>query len=243
MKSAQRQHSTHSSDMSDVNIPTSRIKQAKSRNDELSFRMREAMDGRTLGWLSRETGIPVSTLSEYSGKGKVPPADKGLLIAHALGVSLEHLVFGEAKTKSATILDASQSDWLFLPLYDLFKFSAEGKPEPKETVPLRRDQVYQAVRTTTGLWLTEMPNDFLPDVARSGDILICQDVSDEPLGEGRVYVFRQDGAPFLRRVQLGLDGLVLTAIAGVEPIRVSSIDLHTLIPIGRVLGSLSLRSV
>lgn len=202
------------------------------------------MGGRTLGWLSKETGIPVSTLSEYSGNGKVPPADKGLLIAHALGVSLEHLVFGEDKSNATTIADASQSDWLFLPLFDLFKFSTDGKPEPNETVPLRRDQVYQAVRTTTGLWLTEMPNDFLPDVARSGDVLICQDVSDEPLGEGRVYVFRQDGAPFLRRVQLGLDGLVLTATAGgVEPIRVSSIDLHTLVPIGRVLGSLSLRSV
>ena len=54
-------------------------------------RLREELGGRDFAWLSRETGISTSTLSDY-GRGKLPRVDKAMQIAKALGVSVESLM-------------------------------------------------------------------------------------------------------------------------------------------------------
>lgn len=58
---------------------------------DFGVRLKEVLGDRDMAWLSRETGIPTSTLSDY-GKGKLPRVDKALQIAQALGLSVDSLL-------------------------------------------------------------------------------------------------------------------------------------------------------
>ncbi|MDR0598456.1 MAG: helix-turn-helix domain-containing protein [Treponema sp.] len=51
------------------------------------------------------TGIPKQTLDKYLlSNGSMPPADKAVVIAQALGVSVEYLVLGETAAEAAPAL-------------------------------------------------------------------------------------------------------------------------------------------
>jgi len=55
--------------------------------------------------LAHKTGIPKQTIDKYLlSSGSIPPADKAVAIAHALGVSVEYLVTGR-KTSNGKIHD------------------------------------------------------------------------------------------------------------------------------------------
>jgi len=45
-------------------------------------------------WLYQKTRIPKGTFSSWKNRGVVPRADEALLIAEALGVSMEYLLTG-----------------------------------------------------------------------------------------------------------------------------------------------------
>lgn len=45
-------------------------------------------------WLLKQTGIKPSTWNSWEKFGRIPPADRALMIADALGVSLEFLIDG-----------------------------------------------------------------------------------------------------------------------------------------------------
>jgi transcriptional regulator with XRE-family HTH domain len=49
---------------------------------------------RKRAWLLKQTGIKPSTWNSWEKFGRIPPADRALMIADALGVSLEFLVDG-----------------------------------------------------------------------------------------------------------------------------------------------------
>jgi transcriptional regulator with XRE-family HTH domain len=49
---------------------------------------------RKRSWLLEQTGIRPSTWSSWEKYGRMPPADRALAVADALGVSLEYLVAG-----------------------------------------------------------------------------------------------------------------------------------------------------
>lgn len=57
--------------------------------------MKRLLGGRTFKWLSDETGISQSVLSDYM-KGKTPGSDKALAIAKALDADLAWLIGGNA---------------------------------------------------------------------------------------------------------------------------------------------------
>jgi transcriptional regulator with XRE-family HTH domain len=50
---------------------------------------------RKRSWLLSQTGIKPSTWSSWEKYGRIPPADRALAIAEALGVSLEYLITGK----------------------------------------------------------------------------------------------------------------------------------------------------
>ena len=53
--------------------------------------------------LAGATGIPKQTIDKYLlSNGTMPPADKAVAIAQALGVTVEYLVIGRKKTDSET---------------------------------------------------------------------------------------------------------------------------------------------
>jgi phage repressor protein C with HTH and peptisase S24 domain len=74
------------------NDPLKRSQAAKV--DSFMDRVREALGGKPVKWLSDATGISTSMLSDY-GKGKTPGADKAALVARALGVTIDWLLTGE----------------------------------------------------------------------------------------------------------------------------------------------------
>lgn len=67
--------------------------QADKSADVFGRNMKDALIalGKDAAWLSRETGISTSTLSDYS-RGKLPRADKAADIAATLGVTVERLL-------------------------------------------------------------------------------------------------------------------------------------------------------
>jgi transcriptional regulator with XRE-family HTH domain len=68
-------------------------------------------------WLLGETNINPSTWSSWEKNGRVPPADRALAIADALGVSLEFLLTGRE-----TAFDMRQSNPLVVQIFNQLKF-------------------------------------------------------------------------------------------------------------------------
>lgn len=68
------------------------------------IRMRDTRTrlGMSLGDLEGATGISASVLSRYERGEMAPPVDRGLLVARALGVSLESLVGDQHERNAAT---------------------------------------------------------------------------------------------------------------------------------------------
>jgi transcriptional regulator with XRE-family HTH domain len=71
---------------------------------------------RKRSWLLTQTGIKPSTWSSWETHGRVPPADRALLIADALGVSLEFLLTGRE-----TAFDMRQSNPLVVQIFNQLK--------------------------------------------------------------------------------------------------------------------------
>ena len=72
---------------------------------------------RKRSWLLSQTGIKASTWSSWETHGRVPPADRALAIADALGLSLEFLLSGRE-----TAFDMRQSNPLVLQIFNQLKF-------------------------------------------------------------------------------------------------------------------------
>ncbi len=71
---------------------------------------------RKRSWLLSQTGIKPSTWSSWETHGRVPPADRALAVADALGLSLEFLLAGRE-----TAFDMRQSSPLVLQIFNQLK--------------------------------------------------------------------------------------------------------------------------
>ena len=72
---------------------------------------------RKRSWLLAQTGIKPSTWSSWETHGRVPPADRALAIADALGLSLEFLLSGRE-----TAFDMRQSNPKVLQIFNHLNF-------------------------------------------------------------------------------------------------------------------------
>jgi transcriptional regulator with XRE-family HTH domain len=75
---------------------------------------------RKRAWLLTQTGIKPSTWSSWEKHERVPPADRALSVADALGVSLEFLLTGRE-----TAFDMRQSNPLVVQIFNQLKFLDE----------------------------------------------------------------------------------------------------------------------
>lgn len=183
-------------------ISTSFRSQSANASD-FSARLRTLLAGRELSWLSRQTGISLSTLSDYT-RGVIPRADKAVSIAAALGSSVEELIAGAGLAMRPRDSDPGMR---LLPLYS-FQELATGRPKVAQrgfNVPL----VWLQRPACTGCdpWCVSL-TDGLPDIAEQGDILLCCD-AELPLVDNRNYLFMLGGRQLIRRVSLHPDGMLL----------------------------------
>lgn len=196
---------------SSTKADTKRSSGDRQRVDAVAFgeRLRAAMDKKSLtnSELASKSGVSRQLISEYANGLKVAGADNLFSLADALEVYPRWLIRGEGEMAPPANSDDSM---VALPRYDVFQFNEYGKGEPVETVRLPAAWLQASVKTTRGLWLTEMPSDALPEVAKAGETVICRD-PDQPLQERRVYIALLDNRPIVRRVTFRPEGVFLRA--------------------------------
>jgi hypothetical protein len=117
-------------------------------------------------------------------------------MADALGVGARWLVTGE-KDQAPALGD----EWVMLPYYDPYTLKPDGKPDPLYGIPVRRDWLLSATRTSGGWWLTEMPADLRSSGARFGDVIVCQDPPGR-ITDGGLYLFQLGEGLAVRRAVL-----------------------------------------
>ena len=157
-------------------IPKNRKRQPLSTQDPVGSRLIGLLESRDFGWLSRETGIPVSTLSDYVQRG-ISKTANAVKIASALGVTVDHLVtgVGAAGEVVVAVAAAGTAEWEQVPLFDLQSSATAGKGRPLPPVPLRKDWLNRAIGETEGIWLTNLPSDYAAADLREGDVIFCKD--------------------------------------------------------------------
>lgn len=252
---------------SDNSTGQAQKREASGSVTEFGARLAEALGSTPVAEAARTLGLSRTTLDGYL-KGHMPAADRALSLADALGVSPRWLISGQGERSQVTtfdrlkagiakyrdaisagghLMDASAADWVMLPRFDLFSWNDDGKVDIIEMVPFRRDWLSRYLFTSSGLWLTTMPSDAMPSIAREGDLIICKQIEHQ-LVDGRTYIFRLGGSPIIRRVAIRPEGYVLSTGDGsaeqlVVPRDADPGDVDLPHAVGRVLAAVAVRPV
>ena len=171
--------------------------------DDFSSRLREAMHDLPPATLARRCGFRPQLIDKYL-KGTMPGADKAVRLAQELDVPLEWLVTGRVRDPSHSLIAADQADWVFIPHLRLAEFTETAKPEPAETVPIRRDWLNRNIYTSTNLFITELPAHQIEGIGFEGDPVLCRDAAHH--NEEGVYLYLWDGLPVIRRFEIPAPG-------------------------------------
>lgn len=169
--------------------------QAALSDYTFGMRMKSLLGEHDMAWLSRETGIATSTLSDI-GRGKTPRADKAVAIARALDSSVEFLMHGAvlAPQPGFAPVEVNNADWVVISRHDLRQIDDHGKGEPLDPTPFRKDWLNATLGISYGLWLAAMLADYAPSGLAEGDLVFCQDIQPVDLIDGHLCFFRINGA-------------------------------------------------
>jgi transcriptional regulator with XRE-family HTH domain len=204
-------------------------------DDGFGGRLRASLKGKTASAIAKAVGVAPSTLHKYQ-QGAMPAADTAMRLARALGVEVNWLIEGEGPPSRAEALE--DQGVVLLPVHDPHAFTEYGMGKPIEEIAVPRQLIGNA-RTTTGLWLTEMPTDALPSVAAEGQLILCRP-PEQPLQDRKVYVLLLGGRTIVRRVFVRPEGLLLKGDDEADSITIRPDDIETIMPVGRVLGPIGL---
>lgn len=191
------------------------------------------MGGLPAATVARNAGLRPQMIDKYL-KGTMPGADKAIRLAHALDVPVEWLITGETPASRAGLIAADEADWVIVPHYRLGDFTETGKPEPIETVPLRKDWLNRNARASSNLWLTELPATLIEGIGEEGDTILCRDCQVKE-GEGS-YLYLWDGLPIVRRFEAPKLGL-----GEAQPHGWEAEDPPGMRIVARILGTIKLR--
>lgn len=231
---------------SNRNIRSSLISSDESGQAHSPFvaRLREALGERSVAWLAKESGVTDASVRKYLN-GSQPTIIPAVQLSSALGVTLDWLLAGiepksieEAQRRKAQerkigrdLFDVAEADWVFIPHYTFESAFDSFAPLIRETYPVRKDWLNQALGTSKGLWMTDMPGDDLPEVAKAGETVICRNSVD--LTVGKAFILGVDGHLVVRRLALH-DGQI--AFSSDRP-DVSTISLSDdYVPVGQILA-------
>jgi len=180
-------------------IPKNRRRQPHSTQNPVGLRLIGLLGSRDFGWLARETGIPVSTLSDYVQRG-ISKTDNAVRIAEALGVTIDHLVTGRMEgAPLAPMAAADRTEWEQVPFFEVQAVATAGKGQPLYRHPFRRDWLGRVLGQVDELWLTGLPSDYAAADLREGDMVFCRDATVKDLVAHALYVWRTDGSLFVAR--------------------------------------------
>ena len=216
--------------------PVSRKSASGKTRSALGLRIEALLGGQSQAWLARQAGISTGTLSEIM-KGQMPGADKAIKLAQALDVTVEYLFSGENGSGANPLMAADQADWVMVPRYRLSEFTETGKPEPIETIPIRKDWLNQTARVASNLWLTDLPSN-VEAIGEEGDPILCRDAETHYQEGWYLYFF--EGMPIVRRVA----GPDFSQLGEAQRPWDSQIEHNAgLRLVARILGTFKLRSI
>lgn len=199
-------------------------------------RIQAMLGDRSQAWLAREVGISTTGLGEIMRKA-MPAADTAIKIAQALDVTTEFLFTGENNSGANPLVAVDQADWVMVPRFRLADFTETGKPEPIETIPIRKDWLNQTARVASNLWLTDLPST-IEGIGEEGDPILCRDAETHYQEGWYLYFF--EGMPIVRKVA----GPVFGQLGDVQRPWDYQIDESAgLRLVARILGTFKLRSI
>lgn len=183
-------------------IPKNKRRQPHSTQNPVGLRLIGLLGNRDFGWLARETGIPVSTLSDYVQRG-ISKTDNAVRIAAALGVTVDQLVTGrkEGAIPALEVPDDDRTEWEQVPFFEVRTVASAGKGHPLYRHPFRKDWLGRIQCQPDTGWLTSLPSDYAAADLREGDIILCRDARIEELVAHALYIWQADRSLFVARYQ------------------------------------------
>lgn len=177
-------------------------RQAVKDNEAAGARIREALAGREVSWLVRETGYGDSTIRDALRRGPVR-SDVAMAIAKALSVSVDWLLTGQ---RSNMLVPVEDADWVEVPEYSLFEIDELGKLAPIVTSKMRKDWLYSSLGETSGLWVAAAPARYEALNIEPMTMIFCKDHQPgERMIHGVHYLFRVNGGVIIARFALRED--------------------------------------
>jgi len=225
-----------------------RRRQTVSTDDPVGLRILSCLGDNDYAWLSAQTGIPQTTLSDCIKKG-ISRSDNALKIADGLGVTVDWLLRGNGvksenpngKPKAFHPIDVDHLDWVNVPEYDLRELTDETRGSVVSETPIRKDWLYQTFGTTSGLWLAKLPADLPRLSLREGDLVFLRDIAPGEAQDGAVYIVRVWGHLTVARLDALLANQMRSIDANIEDRVIAPRDIGTedgkAILVARVMGA------
>lgn len=186
-------------------IVKKRRRQPVQTENSVGKRVIEHLGDRDFGWLSENTGIPASTLSDYVQRG-ISRADNAVKIARALGTTVEYLIEGRHTLNKTPLVDVNDADWVDVPEYSLFEIDELGKLAPIVTSKMRKDWLYSSLGETSDLWIAAAPARYETLGIEPMTMIFCKDHRPgERMIHGVHYLFRVNGGVIIARFALRED--------------------------------------
>lgn len=181
-------------------IVKKRRRQPVQSENSVGKRVITLMGDRDFGWLSGQTGIPASTLSDYVQRG-ISRADNAVKIARALETTVEFLIDGiEGASTRRHLVDVNDAEWVDVPEYSVFEIDELGKIAPIVTSKMRKDWLYSSLGEASGLWVAAAPGRYEALGIEPLTMLFCKDHRPgEYMIHGVRYLFRVNGGVIIAR--------------------------------------------
>ncbi len=199
--------------MDNVNIKSSdfRIKLLNELSKNLRLLMTEF--GINLKQLSKKTGIPYTTLQNYTRKINIPDALNLMKIASVFGVSINWLLTGEGSMFAKQIDSLALEEYIMVPLLE---GSVQAGPEgrllfdsPADMYPFKKYWIIKKVGPSPNrhkhLFLIRVTGDSMIPTINPGEVVLVDTWENERINlkNGKIYLIRQpDGAISVKRIVL-----------------------------------------
>jgi len=188
--------------------------QATNSSSSTSERLLLALGPRDMLWLSKATGIPPQTLSDYGRRG-ISKAEAAVKIARALEVSLDWLLAGEpplvadsSEWGEVVASAAAHKSWpqqaIEVPVYDVDVAAGYGRTplesDPVGYWPIPVQWIVDHLGGDPNLNIVRVSGDSQEPELRNGDMVMI-DRRQNRIAAG-LHVVRLDDTLMIKRIQL-----------------------------------------
>lgn len=190
------------------NSDSTRFRHHQENGDENSCgaRILDAINGRSLQWLSSETGIPLNTLRDYVKSGIVK-TDYAVRIAQALDITTDWLLMGRPSpvlSTRETAGDGSLSGLIHIPALKVKACAGDGSFASGEALgdgpfQFKSAWLHQAFGHINSLRMIQITGDSQVPLLNDGDWVMIDEAKNKV--ENGLHVIRLDDCLMIKRLQ------------------------------------------